>query len=205
MISQKLKDEIWDYCRMNDITDVNGFIQRMVQQGYNIEKYGTAPIDLTPEVKEVEKIVEVEVIKEVVKEVPVEVIKEVEVIREVPVEVIKEIEKVVEKEVYVTDDVANKELQNKIGELEGEIERLNNLVEAVKKDEKVHKESVYSISKERKELQDEVTRLTKELEIEKAKPKREKKEIKLPESNNPRSAINWVSRTERGGDDLYGD
>ena len=38
---------------------INNFIEKMVQQGYNIEKYGTSPIDFTPEI--VEKIVEVEV------------------------------------------------------------------------------------------------------------------------------------------------
>jgi hypothetical protein len=65
MIKDKLKNEIWDYCRLNDITDVNGFIERMVQQGYNVEKYGNTPANIKPEVIEtiVEK--EVQVIKEV--------------------------------------------------------------------------------------------------------------------------------------------
>ncbi len=101
MINQKLKDEIWNYCRLNDITNVDDFIERMVKQGYNIEKYGNAPI----EPKVVEKIIE----------------KEVEVIKEIPVDRIVEVEKEVIKEVYITDDDVVNGLQEKIKLLNKEI------------------------------------------------------------------------------------
>ena len=60
-----LNDEIWNYCRLNAITNIDDFTLKLVKQGFTIEKYGAAP---TPRV--VEKIVEV------VKEVPVEKIVE---------------------------------------------------------------------------------------------------------------------------------
>ena len=100
-IPKKLQDEIWDYCRANNISNIDEFTGKMLVNGFNVEKYGNVPFshNIEPEViekeviKEVEKIVE----KEVIKEVPVEVIKEVEKIVEkkveVPVEVIKEVEK----------------------------------------------------------------------------------------------------------------
>jgi hypothetical protein len=146
MISKKLKDEMWGYCRMNDITNVDKFIERMAQQGFSVEKYGTEPN--RPEINEVE----------VIKEVTVEVIKEV------PVEVIKEI--VVVKEVYVTDDdVVNK--------LQEEIVKLNEQLVIIKKNEST--------------------------------PKREKKEIKAPESTPRRSSIRWSPKDSGGKDNLYDD
>jgi predicted RNase H-like nuclease (RuvC/YqgF family) len=108
-IPKKLKDEIWEYCRLNDISNIEDFIIKMVRQGYTVEKFGATPLG-TGEVKEVEKVVEV------IKEVPVE--KTIEVIKEVPVE------KIVEKEVYITDDK--------------EVEKLTKELESVKKNESVH-------------------------------------------------------------------
>jgi hypothetical protein len=209
MISQKLKDEIWDYCRMNDITNVDDFIERMVQQGYNIEKYGNAPLDLKPIEIEVEKIVEVEVVKEVVKEVPVEVIKEIEVVKEVPVEVIKEVEKVVEKEVYVTDDEITNNLQKELEKtrtiLKDTIEGFDTERKANSKIQKEKDDENDVLNRKISDLNNKISQLEFELEEEKKKPKREKKEIKLPESNTPRSAINWVSKNERDRDNLYDD
>ena len=110
-IPKKIKDEIWEYCRLNNITDVEGFTQKMLKQGFTVEKFGAVPNERVIE-KEVEKIVEVPVEKIVEK--IVEVVKEVEVIKEVDkiVEVIKEIEVI--KEVQVTDDV---EMQKLIDEI----------------------------------------------------------------------------------------
>tara|TARA_R110000803_G_scaffold167229_1_gene230485 strand:- start:580 stop:1278 length:699 start_codon:yes stop_codon:yes gene_type:complete len=121
-IPKKLQDEIWDYCRLNNIPSIDEFINKMVSNGFNIEKYGTSPFVTTqyvdpPEPEIIEKIIE----KEIIKEVPVEVIKEIKVDKivyvdkiiekEVPVE--KIVEKLVEKKVYVTDDVAVTELTEK--------------------------------------------------------------------------------------------
>lgn len=60
-----LNNEIWDYCRLNGITNIDEFKIKLLRQGFTVEKYGA-----TPESKVVEKIVEV------IKEVPVEKIVE---------------------------------------------------------------------------------------------------------------------------------
>lgn len=104
-IPKKLKDEIWEYCRMNDIPNIDEFITKMVRQGYTVEKFGATPLG-AGEVTEVEKVVEKIV------EVPVEKI--VEKTIEVPVE------KIVEKEVYITDDEQVNELSKKIQKVEEE-------------------------------------------------------------------------------------
>jgi len=106
-IPYELNEEITEYCRFNDIDDVQKFIVKMVRQGYTVEKYGTSPI--VPQVieKEVEKIVEKIV------EVPVEVV--------VEKEVIKEVEKIVEK--IITDDSQIQELLTKIDSLTLELSK----------------------------------------------------------------------------------
>ena len=98
-ISKQLKDEIWEYCRANNITNIDEFTMKILRQGFTVEKFGA-----TPQV--IEKKVEVEVEKIVEKIVE----KEVEKIVEIPVE----------KEVYITDDSQVKELSEKIKQLEEE-------------------------------------------------------------------------------------
>lgn len=97
MYSIEIKDkkEIYDFCMLNGITDINKFIQDCFKQGFDIKKYGLIG-DNT------EKIIEY-----VEKEIPVEVIKyvEKEKIREVPIEVIKEVEKEVINTVYIEKEV----------------------------------------------------------------------------------------------------
>ena len=99
-LPKDIKDEIWDYCRVNNISSVDDFITKMVKQGFTSEKFGSTPWDKPTEVKEVEVIKEVEKIVEK----KIEVIKEVEVIKEI------------EKEVFVTDDEANKVLKKQLAE-----------------------------------------------------------------------------------------
>ena len=96
-IPKNLKDEIWDYCRANDISNIDEFTIKLIRQGFTAEKFGSSPIP-QPKDRVIEKIVEV----------PVEKV----------VEVIKEI--TVEKEVYITDDSQSKELSEKIKKLEEE-------------------------------------------------------------------------------------
>ena len=69
-LPKNLKDEIWDYCRVNNISNIDEFTLKLVRQGFTVEKFGA-----TPSTKIIEK--EVEKIVEVIKEVKVEVIKEV--------------------------------------------------------------------------------------------------------------------------------
>ena len=126
-IPKKLKDDIWDYCRLNDIVNIEEFIVKMVRQGYTIEKFGSTPLSNI----EVEKIVEVpvEVIKEVivekeiVKEIPIEVIVEKEIVKEIPVE------KIVTKIEYISDTTTEDELGGMIEKLKENISNLNQEVE----------------------------------------------------------------------------
>jgi len=43
-VPKKLKDEIWEYCRLNDISNIDEFIIKMIRQGYTIEKFGSTPL-----------------------------------------------------------------------------------------------------------------------------------------------------------------
>ncbi len=97
-IPKALKDEIWDYCRLNNITNIDEFTMKLLRQGFTVEKFGATPATVE---KVVEKIVEKTI------EVPVEKI--VEKIVEVPVE----------KEVYITDDSEMQKLTKEIERLEG--------------------------------------------------------------------------------------
>jgi phage antirepressor YoqD-like protein len=95
-LPKNISDEIWDYCRLNNITDINGFIVNMVKQGFTIEKFGATPAERVVE-KIVEKIVEK------------------------PIEVIKEVEKIVETKVYLKDDEATTELSIMVDNLGKEL------------------------------------------------------------------------------------
>ena len=125
IFDKKIMQAVSAYCKLNSIEDIDGFIKKCFESGFNIEKYGLLGKTLNEDEKHlikeviVEKRVEVpvEVIKEVDKVVEVvkEIVVEKEVIKEVPVEVIKEIEKVI----TITN---NKELEEKIFHLNEQIE-----------------------------------------------------------------------------------
>ncbi len=51
-MNKNLKDEIDGYCKVNKIKDVDKFIEKLIRQGFTIEKYGMVPdITLTKQVK----------------------------------------------------------------------------------------------------------------------------------------------------------
>lgn len=161
-----------EYCKLNNIDDVNKFITKCYVDGFNIKKYGLLGDDSGKTGIVGEKQVEIEVIREIRVEVPVEVIKEVtkEVIREVPVEVVKEVfvdkivevvkeipvEKVVIKEVikevpvetivtkieYISDNTQITELLLKIQELEN---RPPEMIETIKEIEVIKEVPVEKI------------------------------------------------------------
>jgi len=85
-------NSVKDYCKLNNIEDVDKFISKCYTDGFNIKKYGLLGDDSEKIGGIEEKQVEIEVIKEIRVEVPVEVIKEVVKYVEIPVEIIKEIE-----------------------------------------------------------------------------------------------------------------
>jgi hypothetical protein len=173
---KKIMQAVSAYCKLNNIEDIDGFIIKCFQSGFNIEKYGllgktlnedkkdlkTSDVEEKHLIKEVivEKIVEVpvEVIKEFEKivEVPVEVVKEIvvekEVIKEVPFEVVKEIEKVI----TITN---NKELEEKIFHLN----------EQIKEESKIFstktKEMENNFQKEMSKKDEELTKLRQTLDI----------------------------------------
>jgi predicted RNase H-like nuclease (RuvC/YqgF family) len=111
MLDNKIMQAVSAYCKLNDIEDIDGFIKKCFDTGFNIEKYGLLGKTLNGDEKDLktgetgEKHLIKEVIVEKRVEIPVEVIKEVEKIIEVPVEVIKEIEKIVEVPVDVIKEV----------------------------------------------------------------------------------------------------
>lgn len=70
---------VQEYCKLNNIEDVDKFISKCFVNGFNTTKYGLLGDDREPNVIE----------KEIIREVPVEVIKYVD--REIIVEVIKEV------------------------------------------------------------------------------------------------------------------
>ena len=135
IFNKEILNSVDSFCKLNNIDDVDSFIKKVFQEGFNIKKYGLLGKTLNEGEKDLktggieEKRVEIEVIREIRVEIPVEVIKEVEkiveVIKEVIVEkeVIKEVpvDRVVEKIIYTTDDIQINELGGKIAELEQEI------------------------------------------------------------------------------------
>ncbi len=158
-LPKQIKDEIWEYCRVNDISGVDDFIIKMVKQGFTSEKFGSTPWEKEPEIKEVEKIVEKEVIKEV------------------PVEVIKEVEKIVEKEVFVTDDEVVNKLQTELDEVRNTLKDSISTFDEDRKSFSILNEEnereIKILNKQILDLVEKTKQLEEELEAEKAKPKQE--------------------------------
>jgi hypothetical protein len=161
MFNKTILKSVSEYCKLNSIEDVDGFVKKCFDTGFNIEKYGLLGKTLNEGEKDLktdnegekdlmdprktggiqEKRAEIEVIREIRVEIPVEVIKEVEKIVEVPVEVIKEIivekeiikEVPVEKIVTIYDNSSENELFGKIEQLEQNIFHLNEQIESERK------------------------------------------------------------------------
>ena len=135
-IPKKLKEEVWEYCRLNDISNIDDFTIKMTQQGFTVEKFGATPFgEGSGEIKEVEKIVEVPV------------------------------EKIVEKEIYITDDDEVRGLSDKNIELNLEIKELKNKVEDKTKDNLINQlnKKTKEVDKTNTRLTDKVSNLEKEL------------------------------------------
>lgn len=102
-IPKNLKDEIWEFCRLNDITNMDEFSIKLLRQGFTAEKYGATPLGLG-------KPAEPEVIEKIV---------------EVPVE------KIVEK--YITNDEETKKLAEEVATLTKQLEDATLEIESLKK------------------------------------------------------------------------
>jgi hypothetical protein len=122
-IPKDLNNEIWDYCRVNNITAIDDFIIKLVKQGFTVEKYGATPVQKE---KIVEKIVEKTV--------------------EVPVE--KIVEKLIEVPVQMVDDEMSSSLKENIllvEQLKSDIVSLNTEIDKLKKElqEEKNKKDIY--------------------------------------------------------------
>jgi len=193
-VPKKIKDEIWEYCRLNNISDIDTFMLKTLQQGFNIEKYGTTPFKIGG--KELE-VIEKEVIKVITATT------EVEIVREVPVEieVIKEVEKIVE--VTVTDNELIDKLNKEKDDLGGEIIKLEkSLLEERKKVDELSNSDAGIVNT----LNQKIKNLKTELEIEKNRnyeaPKKEQPKEETKSKLGLNNIIKWVSRDSRK-EDLY--
>ena len=191
---------VQEYCKLNNIEDVDKFISKCFTNGLNIEKYGLLGDDSGKTGIVSEKQVEIEVIREIRVEVPVEVVKEVEVIREVikeivkevPVEIIKEVEviKYVDREVRVEvpvpiidkigDETQINELLLKIQQLEN---RPPEIIETIKE---VQVEKIVEVEKPNDKtllLQETLQTLKKELSLKNSRIEDLEEKNKQLESN----------------------
>jgi len=146
---------VQEYCKLNNIEDVNKFITKCYTEGFNIKKYGLLGDDSEKTSGIEEKQVEIEVIKEIRVEVPVEVVKYVEV----PVEIIKEVEVIQYVDREVIKEVPVEIIKEKIVNVVPNIDKIG--------DEPKSNDKVLllqeTLQKLRKELTDKNSRI-KELE-----------------------------------------
>jgi len=157
-----------EYCKLNNIEDVDKFITKCYTDGYNIQKYGLLGDDSEKIGGIEEKQVEIEVIKEIRVEVPVEVIKEVVKYVEVPVEIIKEVEVIqyVDKEVIkeVPVEIIKEKIINVIQEVP--VPNIDKIGDEPKSNDKVLLLQE-TLQKLRKELTEKNSRITELEEINK--------------------------------------
>jgi len=159
---KKIMQAVSAYCKLNNIEDIDGFIEKCFQSGFNIEKYGLLGKPLNEDEKDLkisvveEKQLIKEVIVEKMVEVPVEVIKEVEKI----IEVIKEVpvEKIVTKIEYISDKESENELGEKIAKLEYEMSKKDEELEEFRRNLDISKQNDKT-----KLLQDTLQKLRQEL------------------------------------------
>jgi hypothetical protein len=138
-LNKQTQKDLTDYCKLNNIEDVEIFFQQCFKQGFDIKKYGLIGENNERIIEYIEKEVIVEVIKEVVVEQKIfstnEVI--VEKIVQVPIEVEKIVEKIVQVEkpndkMGMLQETLMK-LRKEIGEKDKTITELNNKIEQLEK------------------------------------------------------------------------
>ena len=125
IINKKILQAVSAYCKLNNIEDVDDFIKKCFQSGFNIEKSGLLGKTLNEGEKDLKTgiVGEKQVIKEVI----------VEKIVEVPVEVIKEVEKVVTKIEYISDKKIENNLNKTITKKDEEISKLSQTLDELRR------------------------------------------------------------------------
>jgi hypothetical protein len=111
-IPKELNNEIWEYCRVNDITNIDEFKIKLLKQGFTTEKFGATPVVKTVE-KIVEKVVEVPVEKIVEKivEVPINMV-DTELVENYKI-VMAEVEQLKRDNKTLVDELAVEKNKNK--------------------------------------------------------------------------------------------
>jgi predicted RNase H-like nuclease (RuvC/YqgF family) len=137
IFNKQIIKSLSEYCKLNNIENVDGFIKKCFDTGFNIEKYGLLGKTLNDGEKDLKtgKVEEKHVIKEVIVEKRVEI----------PVEIIKEV--VVEKIITITND---KELEENIFHLNEQIESERKIFST--KIEEMENNFHYELSNKDKEL-----------------------------------------------------
>ena len=136
-LNKQSQKDLTDYCKLNNIEDVEMFFQQCFKQGFDIKKYGLIGENNERVIEYIEKEVPIEVIKyvekEIIKEVPIEIIKEIEkeVIVEKIVEKIVQVEKPNDKMGMLQETLMK--LRKEIGEKDKTITELNNKIEQLEK------------------------------------------------------------------------
>jgi predicted RNase H-like nuclease (RuvC/YqgF family) len=125
IFNKTILKSVSEYCKLNSIEDVDGFIKKCFDTGFNIEKYGL----LGKTLNEDEKDLKTGIVGE--KQVEIEVIREIRV--EVPVEVIKEVEKIVTKIEYISDKKIENDLNETITKKDEEIDKLNQTLDELRR------------------------------------------------------------------------
>jgi predicted RNase H-like nuclease (RuvC/YqgF family) len=118
---KKIMQAVSVYCKLNSIEDVDGFVKKCFDTGFNIEKYGLLGKTLNEDKKDL-KISDVEE-KQLIKEVE----KIVEVIKEVPVE------KIITKIEYISDKNMENNLNETITKKDEEISKLNQTLDELRR------------------------------------------------------------------------
>ena len=106
MLSKTQHKEFKEYCQLNEIEDIDGFIVKCAKDGLTLDKYGIAPFLPKSQIQEVP--VEKEIVKEVIKEIPVE----------------KEV--IVEK--IVTKEVKDTQLLEELEKIKNELNKANQMI-----------------------------------------------------------------------------
>jgi alanyl-tRNA synthetase len=162
IFNKTILKSVSEYCKLNSVEDVDGFIKKCFDTGFNIQKYGL--LGKTGIVGE--------------KQVEIEVIREIRV--EVPVEVIKEVEKIVTKIEYISDKTGENELLSKIEQLEDEMSKKDKELDEVRRNLDVNLDITVTNDKV-KMLQTTIQNLTSEVrELKKKNEELEKQLLDIP-------------------------
>ena len=104
-IPKELKDEIGNYCKVNEITNLEEFVIKLLRQGFTAEKYGATPSIFN----KLGQKTPVEEIKPISLEVPESIKKHVASVKKVKDEIEAEV-KINNKEISERDQKNKKDL-----------------------------------------------------------------------------------------------